>query len=179
MLASWTYPGGFCDDPAFATFASVAEATMAWDTTRWEQRGRVWPDGAFLGPGLFGAPKAKYNEIAKHLSGAPLLPAERTQVLTVLSGVVTGAGAPWVPLTPPVIDGNKRAVLSAIRNGRLRAFVEEAFTEVRTAHDLRGLAIILGRALDARRSTSSLPPPVPGTSASIGSGAFKAARIAY
>lgn len=182
MLASWTYPRGFVDDPAYATFASVAEATMAWDPARWEQRGRVWPDGPFLGPGLFGAPKTKYNEIAKQLSSAPLLPDERTQVLTILSGVVTGAGAPWVPLTQPMIDGNKRAVLSAIRNGRLRAFVEEAFTEVRTAHDLRGLAIILGRALDARRSTSSLPPPVPGSGASIGSGAFKPplpARIAY
>jgi hypothetical protein len=59
-----------------------------------------------------------------------------------------------------MIDGNKRALLSAVRNARLRAFVEESFAEIRTAHDLRGLAIILGRALDARR-TSSIPPAMP------------------
>jgi hypothetical protein len=163
MLVSWTYPRGFVDDPAYATFASVGEATMVWDSARWEQRGRVWPDGPFLGPGLFGVPKAKYHEIGKQLSAAPILPEERMQVLAILSGVVSGAGAPWVPLTPEMIDGNKRALLSAVRNARLRAFVEESFAEVRTAHDLRGLAIILGRALDVRR-TSSIPPapPMPG-----------------
>ena len=70
-------------------------------------------------------------------------------------------GAPWVPLTPDVADGNKRALLSAIRSARLGVFVDEAFADVRTAHDLRGLAIILGRALDVRR-TSSIPPSLPG-----------------
>ncbi len=162
LVVSWTYPRGFVDDPAYATFASVAEATMIWDPARWEQYGRVWPDGAFLGPGLFGAPQAKYSEIARQLSTAPLLPDERTQVLAILSGVVSGAGAPWVALPREVIDGNKRAVLSAVRNGRLRAFVEEAFLEIRTAHDLRGLAIVMGRALDGRR-TSSIPPAMPGS----------------
>jgi hypothetical protein len=162
LVVSWTYPRGFIDDPAYATFASVAEATMVWDPARWEQHGRVWPESAFLGPGLFGAPHARYAEIAKQLSSAPLLPDERTQVLGILSGVVSGAGAPWVPLTPDVVAGNKRAVLSALRNGRLRSFVEEAFLEIRTAHDLRGLAIVMGRALDARR-TSSIPPAMPGS----------------
>ncbi len=163
LVVSWTYPRAFVDDPAYATFASVAEATMIWDPARWEQRGRVWPEGAFLGPGLFGAPSVRYNEVAKQLSGAPLLPDERSQVLGILSGVVSGAGAPWVPLTREMIDGNKRAILSVVRNVRLRAFVEEAFIEVRTAHDLRGLAIVLGRALDVRRTPSSIPPPMPGS----------------
>lgn len=161
MLVSWTYPAGFVDDPAYATFASVAEATMVWDITRWEQRGRVWPDGAFVGPGLFGAPKTKYNEGAKQLSSSPLLPDERTQLLAVLSGVVSGAGAPWVPISPEIREGNKRAILSVVKNARLTVFIDEAFVEVRTAHDLRGLAIILGRALDARRSPSA-PPPTAG-----------------
>jgi hypothetical protein len=159
LIVSWTYPAGFVDDPAYATFASVAEATMVWDPARWEQRGRVWPEGAFLGPGLFGAPKAKYNELARQITSTAIMPEERTHALGVLSGVVSGAGAPWVPLAPEMIEGNKRAVLSAIRNARLRAFIEEAFADVRTAHDLRGLAIVLGRALDGRR-TSSMPPPM-------------------
>jgi hypothetical protein len=162
MLTSWTYPRGFVDDPAYATFASVAEATMAWDPARWEQRGRVWPDSPFLGPGLFAVAKAKYNERSKEVATAAIPPEERAQILNILAGVISGAGAPWVPLAPQVVDGNKRAILSAVRDGRLRAFLDEAFLDVRSAHDLRGLAILLGRALDARRSTSSLPPPVPG-----------------
>ena len=161
MLVSWTYPRGFVDDPAYATFASVAEATMVWDPARWEQRGRVWPEGAFLGPGLFGAPKTKYNEAAKLVSSASVLPDERAQVLSILSGVVSGAGAPWVPVTREMVEANKRAILSVVRNSRLSVFIDEAFADVRSAHDLRGLAIILGRALDGRSSPSSLPPPMP------------------
>jgi len=161
MLVSWTYPRGFIDDPAYATFASVGEATMVWDAARWEQRGRVWPEGPFLGPGLFGAPKAKYSEIARQLAALPVALEERSQVLTILSGIVTSAGAPWVPLAPDIAEGNKRALLSAVRNARLGVFVDEAFADVRTAHDLRGLAIILGRALDVRRP-SSIPPSLPG-----------------
>lgn len=163
MLVSWTYPRGFVDDPAYATFASVAEATMAWDASRWEQRGRVWPEGPFLGPGLFGVAQPKYGAMSKQIAAAPILPEERTQVLAILSGVVSGAGAPWVPLAPELIDGHKRAILSAVRSARLRAFVDEAFDDVRTAHDLRGMAILLGRALDVRRTISSSPPSLPGT----------------
>ncbi|MDB4933092.1 MAG: hypothetical protein JWP87_64 [Labilithrix sp.] len=162
MVVSWTYPRGFVDDPAYATFASVGEATMVWDPARWEQRGRVWPDSPFLGPGLFGAPRPKYQAIGRELAGAALLPDERTQVLAILCGVVSGAGAPWVPLLPEVIDGTKRAILAAVRASSIRKFVDEAFTEVRTAHDLRGLAIILGRSLDARRAPSP-PSLVPET----------------
>lgn len=165
LLVSWTYPRGFVDDPAYASFASVAEATMIWDPMRWEQRGRVWPVGEFLEPGLYGAPKPKYNEAAKELVGTPLLPEERSRLFTILSGVVSGAGAPWVPLAPELRESNRRAILGAVQNGRVRTFVEEAFADVRTAHDLRGLAIILGRALDDRRSSSSQLAPLPGAAA--------------
>jgi len=51
-IITWTYPTGFPDDPAYAAFASVAEATMIWDPIRWEQRGRVWPESTFVGPGI-------------------------------------------------------------------------------------------------------------------------------
>jgi hypothetical protein len=159
LVVTWTYPRGFVDDPAYATFASVAEATMVWDATRWDQRGRVWPESAFLGPGIAGAPKAKYNEVAKQLGLSPIMPEERAQVLAILSGVVSGAGAPWVPLVPEVIDGNKRAILTAVRNARLHAFVDEAFVDIRTAHDLRGFAILLGRALDRQASTPQRSEP--------------------
>jgi hypothetical protein len=155
MVVSWTYPRVFLQHPAYATFASVAEATMTWDPARWEQHGRVWPEGSFLGPGLFGAPSAKYQGIGTQLAAAPILPAERMQVLVILSGIVRSAGAPWVPLAPEVVEDHRRSILSAVRDERLRAFVDEAFGDVRTAYDLRGLAIILGRALDVRGPRAS------------------------
>ncbi|HEY8076189.1 MAG TPA: hypothetical protein VIF62_18815 [Labilithrix sp.] len=148
MSVSWTYPAGFVDDPAYATFASVAEATMVWDAARVEQRGRVWPESTFLGPGLYGAPRPKHNEAARFLAAAPIAQEERTHVLGILSGVVSGAGAPWVVLSREMLEANRRAILGATRDPSIHAFVERALPDVKTAHDLRGLAILLARALD-------------------------------
>jgi hypothetical protein len=152
MTVTWTYPRGFADDPAYAAFAAVAEATMIWDPLRWEQRGRVWPESDFHGPGLRGAPRPKHNEGAKQVAAARArIPhGERIALLAILSGIVSRAGAPWVPVAPDVAAADKAALLDAAREPAVRAFLEHAFADVRTGHDLRGLAILLGRALGAR-----------------------------
>lgn len=156
-VVTWTYPRGFTDDPAYATFASVAEATMVWDPARWEQRGRVWPESPFVGAGIYAQPKPRYAEAARWLSGSTLPDDERAHVLGVLSGVVSGAGAPWVELRPDVLERSRSLVLAAFRGPELQTFVRGALAEVRTAHDLRGLAVLLGRALDARRASRPGP----------------------
>ncbi|MBX3222432.1 MAG: hypothetical protein KF795_18080, partial [Labilithrix sp.] len=156
-LVTWTYPRGFNDDPAYASFASVAEATMIWDPMRWEQRGRVWPESAFVGAGIYAQPKPRHAETARWLSSVTLPDDERAHVLGVLASVVSNAGAPWVELRPDVLERSQSAVVAAFRAPELQAFVRGAFAEVRTAHDLRGLAVILGRALDARRSSRPSP----------------------
>ncbi len=161
LLVTWTYPKGFVDDPAYATFASIAEATMVWDPARWEQTGRVWPDSAFLGPGLYGALKPKHNEAARSLAQLAFGNEERAHLFSILSGVVSSAGAPWVALSPDVREAHRRVIIGAIREPRVRATIETAFVDVHTGHDLRGLAIMLGRALEPRRISSSVPPPLP------------------
>lgn len=163
MSVTWTYPRGFIHDPAYATFASVAEATMIWDSARWEQRGRVWPDSPFVGPGLYGRPRPKHNDLARRVAVAPVAPDERAHLLSLLSSIVSSAGAPWVLLGPETIDNDRRALLSATRDPVIHAFVQAAFADVRTAHDLRGLAVMLGRAVDGQvaGTTSSAPPPPP------------------
>jgi hypothetical protein len=153
-IVTWTYPRGFPDDPAWASFASVAEATMIWDSARWDQRGRVWPRSTFVGPGIYATPKAEYDETSRYLAQVSLDDNERVEVLHRLSTMVSAAGAPWVHLRPDVLDANRRALVSAFRDAQLRTFVDETFDEVTTAHDLRGLAIIFGRALELRPDRS-------------------------
>jgi hypothetical protein len=147
-VVTWTYPRAFTADPAYASFASVAEATMIWDSTRWDQRGRVWPESAFVGPGIHVRPKPRHNEAARWLSRLPLADDDRARIFDVLSGIVSNAGAPWVELGAEVIDQSCRAIASAVRSPEIHAYLQGAFAEVRTAHDLRGLAVLLGRALD-------------------------------
>lgn len=162
LVVTWTYPKGFAEDPAYASFASVAEATMIWDAARWEQNGRVWPDSPFLETGLNARPRPKHYEAAKRLRFAPLGPDERRHLLAILAGVSGSAGAPWVVLAPQVKDGHKRALLGAARDASVKEFIETAFADVRTAHDLRGLAILMGRAIDGSLATTSSPPPLLG-----------------
>lgn len=163
LTVTWTYPRGFIHDPAYAAFASVAEATMVWDSTRWEQRGRVWPDSAFIGPGLYGRPRPKHNDLAKQIAVTPIPPAEAAHLLALLSSIVSSAGAPWVPLSLETIDAHRNSLLAATRVPVVHAFVQTAFVDVRSAHDLRGLAVMLGRAVDGQiaGTTSSAPPPHP------------------
>lgn len=163
MTVTWSYPRGFIHDPAYATFASVAEATMVWDSARWEQRGRVWPESAFIGPGLYGRTRPKHNDLAKQVAVTPIPPAEAAHLLALLSSIVSSAGAPWCPLGPDAIDMHRNSLFAATRVPVIHAFLQTAFADVRTAHDLRGLAVMLGRAVDGQvaGTTSSAPPPPP------------------
>jgi hypothetical protein len=151
-LVTWTFPREFTDDPTYASFASVAEATMVWDPMRWEQRGRVWPESPFVGSGLRAQPKAKYQETARWLAEIVLSDAERSNVNSVLAGLASNAGAPWVELRPDVLERSGIALRSAFRSPEVQAFLQTAFAEVKTAHDLRGLAVLLGRAFSQRPS---------------------------
>jgi len=163
LTITWTYPRGFIHDPAYAAFASVAEATMVWDSARWEQRGRVWPESPFIGQGLYGRPRPKHNDLAKTIAITPIPPPEAAHLLALLSSIVSSAGAPWVPLSSETIDSHRNALFAATRVPAIHAFLQIAFTDVRTAHDLRGLAVMLGRAVDGQiaGTTSSAPPPPP------------------
>jgi hypothetical protein len=156
-IITWTYPLGFPDDPAYAAFASVAEATMIWDPLRWEQRGRVWPDSSFVGPGVYPQPKPLHNETVRMIGNAQIPDHERAMLLNLMASIVAGAGAPWVHLRKDLVEANRRAVVAAFHDPQLRQIVDSAFTDVVTGHDLRGLAVLLGRALDPRRT--SRPPP--------------------
>ncbi len=155
-VVTWTYPRGFVEDPAYTSFASVAEATMIWDPLRWEQRGRIWPESSFVGPGIYAQPRPIHYELARSLARIVLPDDARARLLGVLSGVVSHAGAPWVELRPEVVDAHRRTILSTAHHPDLHAFVSAAFADVRTAHDLRALAVLLGRAFDERLPSS--PP---------------------
>jgi hypothetical protein len=101
-------------------------------------------------PGLFGTPKAKHLDHAKQIAWSTLIPAERTRLLAMVSGISASAGAPWTPLPNEVRDASRRALLGTTANRSVQAFLDGAFEDVLTAQDLRGLAVIVGRSLDAR-----------------------------
>ena len=60
-----------------------------------------------------------------------------------------------------LLDAHRRARLAGARHPALRAFIEAAFAEVTTCHDLRGMAVMLGRAIERRKSSAPPAPPAP------------------
>ena len=149
MTIRWTYPRELAHDPAYAMFASVAEATMVWDPERWQhqQRARVWPESRLLGPGVRATPKASLLERAREIAAFPLGPEERSALLGVLSTVVSNAGAPWVTIASAERTTATSLLVAATRDARVHAFVAQVMEDVRSAHDLRGAALLLARAV--------------------------------
>ncbi len=182
MTVRWTYPKELASDPAYAMFASVAEATMIWDAQRWQQqqRARVWPESRLLGPRMRPVLNPAWVERAHELHGLPLSPEERAAILDVLSTVVSNAGAPWVPIAPSERVAATSLLVSSARDVRLHAFVSRLADEVRCAHDLRGAALLVARAVlgPVRPSVPPIPleeaptvaitPPAPKTPSGLG-----------
>lgn len=159
MTVRWTYPRELAHDPAYAMFASVAEATMVWDPERWQhqQRARVWPESRLLGPGIRATPAAALLERAREIASFPLAPEDRAALLGVLATVVSNAGAPWVPIALPERATATSLLVSATRDPRIHAFAAQVMEDVRSAHDLRGAALLLARAV-AVPEARSMPP---------------------
>ncbi len=158
LCVTWSYPRAFVSDPTYAAFAAVAEATMVWDEGRWEQRGLVWPSSAFAGRGLCAPPPSRFCDAAAELVQVHLLPGERQRILSALATIVGDAGAPWLVLAPDAVLAQRTKILTVVQNERVRAFVERAFAEIVTAHDLRGLAVLTTRALEDGAAVSEKRP---------------------
>jgi hypothetical protein len=153
LLVTWSYPRELADDPIYASFASVAEATMVWDPSRWDHCGRIWPSSTIIGPGLRATPTPRYFEGSRWIGEVALGTAERARALGILAGIAGNIGAPWVALSSDVLARSRAALVSAFRSPELQMFIRSTFREVHTAHDLRGLAVLLGRAIENGSAT--------------------------
>lgn len=160
LSVRWTYPRELATDPTYAMFASVAEATMIWDPERWQQqqRARVWPEGRILGPGMRPVLPPALLDHARELAMRPLAPGEREALLAVLSTVVSNAGAPWVPIAAPERQAASSLLQGATQDPRIQSFIARLLDEVRNAHDLRGAALLVARAVLEPGSRTSRPP---------------------
>ena len=55
--------------------------------------------------------------------------------------------APWAPVTHEMLQTHANTLTSALPHPELRLFLDGTFPHVRTVHDLRGVALMLGRAV--------------------------------
>jgi hypothetical protein len=143
-VITWTYPAHAATTPPYGAFASIAEATMVWDPERYEQRARVWPRSDVASPGLAPALDARLlGSVHTIVRGA-----RREELRKLAARMIVDAGPPWVELAPDLVRAHRNEVVNLARGEE--ALVHRLFEGVRTAHDLRAIAVFLVRALSAQ-----------------------------
>jgi hypothetical protein len=149
MAITFRYARAQLDWLRQAFFMSAARATMCWDPQRLHFMPVIWPDGAFLEPSAAGALNAHKEQVLLQIAPAiaALSPPEKEAVSGALGGIIQREEPPWAQATPDVMGQHVGALLGCSQSPHYQAIVQQAAGEVRTMHDLRGLAVLLGRAL--------------------------------
>lgn len=161
MHVTIRYPKGALD---FVTHASLR--SFLWGTLLWEpagQGGSPWPQSTFLEPRVATTLVPGRHEQSVELAArlGPTRP-DAQRVDPVLLGMIEANGRPvldptdptfeaasppWMPVPPEQLAIHRATLLEMMPHPELGAFLDATLPQVRTAHDLRGVALMLGRAL--------------------------------
>jgi hypothetical protein len=137
-----------------------------WSTILWEPVGMTqspWPASAFLEPRVAATLVPGRHEQSAHLGARMQIPrADQNRLEPALLGMIEGKGrttiepsedpfdvpaAPWAPATHEMLTAHANALCTALPHPELRLFLDGTLPHVRTVHDLRGVALMLGRAV--------------------------------
>ena len=148
MFVTTRHPRAGVDPVTLALFRSATEGSMTWDPMRWQSGVTPWPESSFLEPRALATlrPQREQQEAWLAYEAAPSGEEERAAIYEALERVLRTAGPAWAPLDADAHASYRVSLLAAIQQPKLRSFVDASFAEVRTAHDLRGLAMMVGRA---------------------------------
>ncbi|HEY1957900.1 MAG TPA: hypothetical protein VGH28_19905 [Polyangiaceae bacterium] len=147
MFVTTRHPRAGVDPITLSLFRSATEGSMCWDAQRWQSGTTPWPESTFLEPRMLATLTPYRSDQAAWLARehGPMSEDERAGIYDALDRVLRTAGPAWSMLDASAHASHRVTLLAAIRESKLRAFVDATFAEVRSAHDLRGLAMMIGR----------------------------------
>jgi hypothetical protein len=135
---------------ARAFFVSAANACLSWDAARLRSIAQIWPQSSFLEPGLHASLLPQRLAEVPHLTAQMGLAAHEQGALeSALAAILESDEPPWAVLDSNALGAHVAQLSSVSASPGLRAVVERQMYGVRTMHDLRGLALQLGRAMEA------------------------------
>lgn len=163
MHVTVRYPKGTLD---FVTHASLR--SFLWGSMVWEPAGPnqcPWPQSTFLEPRVATTLSPGRQDQCAQLQArlGPMRP-DPKMVDPVLLGMIEANGRsvvdpsdptfeaaspPWMPVQPQHLTMHRTTLLEMMPHQELAVFLDATLPQVRTAHDLRGVALMLGRALKA------------------------------
>lgn len=149
MAVTFRYPRGMLDWLRQAFFFSAARAGMSWNPHRERGAPRLWPESAFLLPTVNAELNQHKLQVLQQITPAlwALSQPEKEAVSVCLGAMVQREEPPWAPAAPDVIASHAEALFGCSVSPAYRQIVHQAMSEVRTMHDLRGVSVLLGRAM--------------------------------
>jgi hypothetical protein len=150
MVVTVRYPSQQMDWLRQALFTTAMQGSFLWDPQRFRYAPTIWPQSAFLEPGLDASLTPHKCEVLQQITptlGA-LATAEKEALSSVLGALVGREEPPWASVAPEALGAHAQSLVACSAEPRYQAIVRQAAGEVRTAHDLRGLAVLLGRAMN-------------------------------
>jgi hypothetical protein len=137
-----------------ALLRSVALPGLVWDESAQPVAREAWPTSStFLAPGLT-APLTPLREqiLPQLVPQFAVPPREREALSAELGALITREEPPWAVLPRDAIAAAAERLVRTTSSTHVHAVVRQALGEVHTAHDIRGAAIWMGRALELAAS---------------------------
>ncbi len=166
MLVTLRYAKAGLDPFRAGLFRSAAFGSL-----RWDPRDpilvppRLWPESTFLEPGVAARLKPYREEQIARLAPAftGLSDAQRAALAEAIERCVTRTSPPWAPVSRGEIEVLIDDLGGAAESELFEKMLRSVAVEVRTMHDLRGFALLMGRTANFAWRAGAAPPvpPVP------------------
>mgnify|MGYP000087685795 CR=1 FL=1 len=151
MTITMRWPSRALDPFRHALLRSAALGTIRWDPTHPQQQPpRIWPNSTFLEPGVEGKLKGYRDEQIPKLAPAfAMADVEKQALAQEVEKCVTRIDPPWSAVSRGEIEALVFALSSTNANPLFEPMLRSMLGEVRTMHDVRGVALLIGRAAAA------------------------------
>lgn len=163
MLVTLRYARAGLDPFRAGLLRSAAFGSLRWDPqTPVHQPPRLWPESTFLEPGVAARLKSYREEQIARLAPAfvHMNDDQRAALAEAIERSVARPEPPWAPVSRGEIEAVVDDLSSAARNPSFEQMLRSVVVEVRTMHDLRGFALLMGRTANfAWRQGAARRPP--------------------
>lgn len=129
---------------SFVLFSSALHGTLSWNGSPPSSTPRLWPASRFLLPGIFGHLPAACRTRAEQLAATFAMDEDDRAALGArVEMLLSGNEAPGSLLKADALVQTKNFLSQVCPHPRQEDAIAELLQEVYTAHDLRGLALLL------------------------------------
>lgn len=145
-----SFAGAFTDSTRWTLFNSACAGSIRWNPRKVaKQVPHLWPRSTFLDPGIQGTlPEIRRAEARALTTRLPRSPELLKEAFPRLDTLIHGSEPPWDPFDEDLRTFVGRYLSEVFDRTAIRAYVEQEMARLQCAHDMRGLALILRKALE-------------------------------